>query len=236
MKEATKHHFIGRVSMVGALSGSNGDYLYAPDRTLLLSAVNALSRAGLVFGDEVKAIAQGQTLTRASEYVDIVNLAPDMGNRDFLDEKTRTDLVILCNVPRDQVLASPFNRSFLLSADNSLSRWQERVAQSHAKVVVCFGGDECILVDDILPLSSKSTSDVAINYARVDVIMGQAIFKILAKRDMITWAYNDLVNAQAPLSEAYTALFDKPEKLVIIDVSSNKGPILEPDVPRCCPS
>lgn len=140
---------IDRVLMVGALRGKNS-YLDDGDFLLLRITVRTLAAAGFGFSEDVAAAARDISYAPPEQSVDVINIRDDMGQRDFLEEKPRGDLVIFCNIPREQNPEyNAISRSFELSVLHQVpGLWGKATQATGAKAVVAFGGPDCLNIGD----------------------------------------------------------------------------------------
>lgn len=145
-----KNYTIGSVMMVGALLHRNIHYIDPNDHLLLRIAVQTLGAAGFEFSDAVSRISMNRTYPLTNGGVEVLNIRKDMGGRDFLKEKPKGDLVIFYNIPRDgNAEYGRISPSFALSArHHEPGVWPEVTAQTGAKAVVAFGGEDCLRIND----------------------------------------------------------------------------------------
>ena len=135
-----------RIAAVGALGFTFGGE--TQDDRVIRNFLTHAHRAGLKISGDYE--------------VDCVNF---MQKRDFLKERWKYDVVAVCFIigfPKMERLNSPLqtyessisgapqNLGFMLSSDHNAVRWQERVRDSGAHLVMTYGGKDEINTRDLM--------------------------------------------------------------------------------------
>lgn len=124
-----------RFSLVGALPDIYGLPSYEPDSWRFELGMQILSDCGYPIAPDFE--------------VDIINIQPVHGGRDFLAETQPTDVVMLCWVfnPLDGPESgydynTPLSGNYMISPDHFSPRsWYEAAKRTEAKIVMIYGED-----------------------------------------------------------------------------------------------
>lgn len=210
-----RDYAINRVLMVGALY--EGNRLADNDHLLLRIAVQTLGAAGFGFSNTISTAALNRLQPLTNSGVDIFNIREDMGGRDFLKEKPKGDLVIFCNIPREENAEySKTSRSFDLSArQHEAGIWREVTKQTGAKAVVAFGGLDCLHIGDFSETKTYHPVFMTPTGGRAD---GHVI-ETLVTRDILQNGEAFFSSIGAPMEKACIDYQESPNQLIALNVA-----------------
>lgn len=197
-----------RVMMVGAVPGS--DYKLGDTDLLLLSRVaRNLQTLKIPVASALKNCAMRPLDHAVNVDLDVVNILPEFGGRDFLEDEATTDLLIFCNIPDysfefnridsyTMLRYERLRRAFMVSAHHeNHDAWRRRIDESGAKVVFIEG------LDSFSPQQIKS--DNYMSFQGEHCLNG-----LLIRTDYFESIAPDLIRGGSVLSEAYEDRIQNP--------------------------